>query len=300
MAGSQSNSSVAPVGQAPRPARRGVSGLVVALLVVASLAIGLVVGFVAYPHIPLPGSSAALPGKATVSEAELDLPMGSYTYEGKKTTVSVRDAILESTTVEAARNSDGTYDIPSADAVLSIARNQVLAADAEERGITATEEDAAAYAEETLGTRDFSQIASSYSMDATQVAELMRRSAVLKKLRDSVITTQAYVEPRAPEAPAAGDEDTPTAEYASYIISLLGDEWDSNANTWARADGPFRTQLKDYTISNDSATYSAAQAAYYVAYTQYSSTQQQVSTEWTDYVNGLLSNVTVELATLVA
>lgn len=89
-------------------------------------------------------------------------------------------------------------------------------------------------------------------------------------------------------------------EYADYIMGLMGDEWDAAANTWAREDGPYHEKLVNFTISNDGATYSAAQEAYFVAQTQFVAGGQGASTEWTAFVNAILSNVTVELNTLVA
>lgn len=277
------------------------AGLVPMLIVaVVALAVGLVAGVLVGPHLPGRQVEAELAGRTSVGEDELDRVLGTYTFRGERIAVTIRDAILEATSLDAARNSDGTYDVPSVDTVLSIARNHVLEADAQERGLTASEEDARAYALQTLGTEDFAQIAAGYSMDQEQVVELMTRSALLGKLRDQVVTTTAIAEPASPQTPEDGKENEPSGVYASYILGLVGDEWDANANAWAREDGPYREQLKDYTISNESATYAAAQAAYFVAYSQYSQVQQQISTEWTTYVNGLLSDVPVELVTLVA
>lgn len=270
------------------------------LLMAVSLALGVVVGFLVYPHIPVPGTQASLPGRTTVTEAELDTPLGTYAYKGDRTVVTVREAIEESMSLDSARNADGTYTIPSVDAVLSIARNHFLQLEADSRGIVASDEEAAAYALETWKTDDMAVIAASYNMTEDQVRELMRRAATIKKLRDEVVTTEHIAEPTPPEAPEAGKEDEPMPQYAEYIMGLVGDEWDANANSWAREDGPFHDQLKNFTVSNDSATYSAAQAAYYVARTQYAAVEQQISTEWTTYVNQILSEVTVELGTLVA
>lgn len=268
--------------------------------VVVALLLGAVGGVVAGPYLPTGKSAATLSGKTTVDEGGLDEVMGTYTVKGERFSVTVRDAILESTTLEQAKNADGTYDVPSVDTVLSIARNHVLEEEAEQRGLTANEEDAKAYAQQTLGTQDFAEIAAGYSMSQEQVVELMTRSALLNKLRGQVVTTTPMDEPMPPATAEAGKENEPQAQYATYILGLVGDEWDANANSWARADGPYRQQLSNYTISNESATFAAAQEAYYVAYAQYSKVQQQISTEWTNYANSLLADVTVELVTLVA
>ncbi len=283
-----------------RRRRRRSAAIRTILLMLVALAVGVAVGVFAYPMIPFPGTQASLPGRTTVTEAELSMPLGVYTYHGNNTVVTVREAIEESMSLEAARNADGTYTIPSVDAVLAIARNHFLLLEADSRGIVASDEDALAYARDTWQTDDLSMIAASYSMTEDQVKELMKRAATIRKLRDEVVTTEAMAEPTPPEAPEAGKEDEPMDTYAAYIMGLVGDEWDANANSWARQDGPFFAQLKNFTISNDAATYSAAQAAYYVARTQYAAVEQQISTEWTTYVNQILSEVTVELGTLVA
>lgn len=286
----------------PVDAQQKKSSVSVAVIgfVIGALIIGAVGGYFASNFIHAPQSSSGFAGKTTLAESELDTVMGTYTFEGERIPVTVREAILETSSLETAKNSDGTYDVPSVDTVLAIARNHVLTVDAQDRGLTASEEDAKAYAKETLGTDDYAQIAAGYGMSVEQVGELMLRSALIGKLRDVVVTTPAMVEPAAPETPADGKEDDPQPQYARYILDLVGDEWNPNANSWARNDGPYREKLKDYTISNEAATYSAAQAAYFVAYAQYSQTQQQVSSEWTAYVNESLVNVPMELVTLVA
>ena len=275
------------------------------LLMLVALAAGVAIGLFVLPRASVPapvtGSKTliSLPGRIAVTEDELDTPMGTYTYKGTETTVTVREAIEESMSLDAARNSDGTYDIPSADAVLSIARNHFLLEDAKARGIAASDEDALAYAKEVWGTDDLAVIAASYSMTQDQAKKLMKESATIKKLRDAVVATKEPAAVKEPAAPEGGKEDEPMPEYGAYIMELVGDEWDEGKNTWAREDGPYFAELKNYTISRDGATYSAAKAAYGVALTQSAATEQQTSTEWTTYVNQILSDVTVQLGTLV-
>lgn len=270
------------------------------IVLVAVLVVGGLVGSFAYNALPLPGSSSELSGKTTVDESQLDAVMGSYEYNGTTYNITVRDAINESSSLDSAKNDDGTYNIPSSDTILSLARNQIMLKAADDQGITATDDEVASYAESTIGSSDYATIASSYSMDEDHVKELMTDSCKIKKLHDQVVTDTVPDRPDAPTSPADGAEDTPTADYAQYIINLAGDEWDSDNNTWARTDGPYYAALNSYTISNDSATYDAAQAAYYVAYSQYSSAAQQAQQQWTDYANGLLSSANLELNTLVA
>ena len=285
---------------------RRINVLRTVLLMLVALMAGVAVGLLVLPRasVPAPVSGSktliSLPGRLTVSENELDTPMGTYTHKGTETTVTVREAIEESMSLDAARNADGTYDIPSADAVLAIARNRFLLADAKDRGIEASNEDVVAYAKEVWGTDDLSVIAASYSMTQEQAQKLMKESATIKKLRDTVVATKEPADVKEPPAPEGGREDDPMPEYGAYIMGLIGDEWDEGKNTWAREDGPYYAELKNFTISKDGATYSAAKAAYDVALTQNATTEQQTSTEWTTYVNQILSDVTVQLGTLVA
>ena len=53
-------------------------------------------------------------------------------------------------------------------------------------------------------------------------------------------------------------------------------------------------------FTSDSATYSQAETAYYVAYQAYSQTSSDSSAKWTAYVNNLLSNATISISTLVS
>ncbi|MGN9235284.1 hypothetical protein ACTM8Z_08380 [Atopobiaceae bacterium HCP3S3_D6] len=280
-----------------RSSKRGGKGAGARLAVVAVVCL-LVGGFVGYRFVG--DATAPLSGKTTLSEGQLDTVLGTYTYKGEKHEVTAREAILETTTLDAAKNDDGTYNVPSVDNVLSIARNGIVAQDAADRGVTVSDDEVASYAQSTIGSSDYATIASTYGMDEDQVKSLMTSSATMKKLHDQIVTVSVPSVPDAPSSPASGQESTPTAEYASYIINLVGDEWDSNANTWARTDGQYYAALSSYTISNDSATYDAAQAAYYVAYSNYSSANSEATSQWTNYVNGLLSNATISLGTLMA
>ena len=158
----------------------------------------------------------------------------------------------------------------------------------------------AAFAEQMFGTSDYATIASNYGIDEEIAKATIADSATMSKLRDAVVSTPLPDVPTAPAEPEEGAEDTPTADYASYIIGLLGDEWDSEAGTWARQDGDYYATLSSYEITNDSATYAAAEAAYQVASNNYSEVATQVSEEWVAYTRNLLSNATVQVGSLVA
>lgn len=272
---------------------------VLVLAVVIALVVGVCGGILAYRTLPLPGSPVALSGSTTVSEGQLDTVIGTYTYNGETHDITVRDAIEENSSLDAAKNDDGTYNVPSADTVLATARYQILDLEAQSQGISVSDEDMSDYAKSTFGSDDYATIASTYSMDEDQVKEIVRQSTAMKKLHDQIVQGDAPTAPTAPTAPADGQEDTPTADYAQYIINLVGDEWDSDNNTWARTDGDYYAALSSYTISNDSATYDAAEAAYVVAQQKYSTAVTAYNNQWSNYVNGLLSNASLSLGTLV-
>ena len=285
-------------------------------IAVAALVVGILLG-----RFALGGGAAGALNKATLTEAELNTVVGTYTYNGKSNSLTARQVIEQNSTLDSAKDADGNYKMPSADNVLSVARNMVIASEADARGITVSDDDLSSYAEDTLGTSDFASIATSYGMDEETVKALLRQSAQMSKLRDEVVSTddagEAPEAPKTPEVPTKDEEGNDlseeaktaaqeeankavTKEYADYIIKLAGDEWDAEAGKFKSEDGPYATALADYEVKKDGASYEAAQAAYYVAYQDYSTKQSEISTQWTDFVNGLLGNSSISISTMVA
>ena len=278
--------------------RAGLAALPVAGWVVICVAL-LIVGVLA-GHFLLGGTSGvSLNGRTALSAGELDSTIATYTFDGKTTNVSAREVLEEvqgSTTIPA--NEDGTYNVPSASDVLSYVQNEILVADAEARGLSVSDEEISEYASSSLGTDDLASIAEQAGMDEQAVKDVLRENLLASKLQQAVTTVTLPEQPTAPEEPADGEEDKATEEYASYVIALLGDEWDSEANDWARTDGTYYATLSGYEISNDAATYAAASAAYSVASTAYQDATTQVKEEWSAYTDSLLSRATVQLGSL--
>jgi hypothetical protein len=265
---------------------------------IVCLAIGVVLG-----KFVLSGHNTADPlNKVTLAESELDTVVATYTYGGEKHQVTARDVIEDASSLEAELNEDGTYALPTADNVLAYARNKIIIGEAESRGITVTDEDISAYAMEMLGTDDFAAIASTYGLSEDVAKRMLGESAMMKALRDQILADTATVEMPAnpPAEPEDGNHDATSKEYADYVIALLGDEWDAENNTWARTDGQYYATLQTYPISNEEASYEAAQQAYYVAYMAYANATSNSSQAWTDFVNGLLGSASIEIATLCA
>jgi uncharacterized protein YneF (UPF0154 family) len=276
--------------------KKVVSMPVAIIVAVACVVVGALLGYFVIGNL----TSNQVSGKTTLTEDQLDTTVGTYTYNGKSYTISARDAITSSSSLDSAKNDDGTYNMPSASTILSKAQNGILSLEVEAQGIEVTDDDISSYATSTLNTDDYSSIASQYSLDEDSVKDILRQSCGVKKLYDQVVTTTVTTSPTAPTAPSDGNNDEATADYGAYIVNLLGDEWDSTNNTWARTDGPFYSSMSSMQFTSDSATYPQAETAYYVAYQQYSQSSSNASTQWTDYVNGLLSKASITIDSLVS
>ncbi len=241
------------------------------------------------------GSKGA--GTAELSKDQLDATVASYTYNGKKTNITAREAIKSQYSLSSVKTDDGKYTAPSADTILSYVRNQILLDDAESRGITVTAKEMKKYAKQTIGISSYKTMASQYGVTKAQAKEIVRQSCVLQKLYKKVTPSTNATAPTAPDEPA--DEDNQTDDekkaYAEYIIKLAGKEWDSKKGTWKSTDGTYATALSGEEFTADSATYSQAMTAYYTAYQQYSSKTSKASNKWTDYVNDLYANASIEI-----
>lgn len=242
------------------------------------------------------GSPSAAP--AALTEEELDGVVGNYTYAGESFPITAREAIEDSTSVEAVRNDDGTYAAPTADMILTYARNQILGRLVEQAGIEVSDEELEAYAEQALGTGDLAEIASYYQMDEDQARRIVADAVSVAKLREQVVGPAATA-PQPPEAPAddAGASDA-TEGYGAYVVGLLGESWDGDSQTWANTDNAYYQALSGSDFNGSVASYQTAQTAYYVAYALY---QQQAADQyaaWTDYVNGYLGQGTISIETL--
>ena len=264
-------------------------------IAVATLVVGVLAG-----HFLLGGAgTVSLGGRTTLGPGELDATVATYTANGTTTAVTAREVLEEvqgSPTLTA--NEDGTYDVPAASDVLSYVQNEVILADAAARGLTASDEEVDAFVTGTMGLADMAEVASNYGISEDAARSMIEDAVVLSKLQSEVTTAELGDYPTAPAEPAEGEEDAATPEYADYVIGLLGDEWDADADDWARTDGTYYATLSGYEISNDAATYAAASAAYSVAANEYQTASAQLNEEWNAYTDGVLSKVTVQLGTL--
>ena len=244
------------------------------------------------------GATGSLNGRTTLSEGELNTPIASYTYNGQTKEVTAREVIENTSGLDAAKQSDGTYAVPAADKIIGYVRNALVVAEAQSKGITVTDDEVNNYMQTNFKTTDVSQIASKFNISEDAAKKQINDAVIMKKYRDSVLTTTLPDAPQAPTAPEDGNSETTSQEYAQYIIGLAGDEWDAKNNTWASQDGDYYKQLSAYSISNDSASYAAAQTAYQVAMSKYSAVASKASQEWSQKINEILGKASIAVYSL--
>lgn len=245
------------------------------------------------------GATGSLNGRTTLSEGELNTPIASYTYNGQTKEVTAREVIENTSGLDAAKQSDGTYAVPAADKIIGYVRNALVVAEAQSKGITVTDDEVNNYMQTNFKTTDVSQVASAYKLSEDVAKKLIHDAVIMKKYRDSVLLTTTLPDaPQAPTAPEDGNSETTSQEYAQYIIGLAGDEWDAKNNTWASQDGDYYKQLSAYSISNDSASYAAAQTAYQVAMSKYSAVASKASQEWSQKINEILGKASIAVYSL--
>ena len=238
-------------------------------------------------------------GSATLTEDQLDSVVATWTFDGATNKITARQAIESQYSLDTVKDENGTYPTPSADVILAHARNQVLLKEAEKRDVKIDDKELAAAAEDTLGTSDFSTIASQYQVTEDQAKEIVRQQVTIQKLYKTIVK-DAPTAPAAPEEPENGDSAAVSAEYAAYIIDLAGKEWDKEAGTWASPDGTYATALAGEEFTADSASYAQAQKAYAAAYQDYAKHAADSNQSWTEYVNTLFAKADITLYGLFA
>lgn len=238
-------------------------------------------------------------GSATLTEDQLDSTVASYSYNGKKSDITAREAIESQYSLDKVKNSDGNYTAPSADAILSYVRNKILLDAAEDEGITVSSKEMKKYAEESIGTSDYGTMAKQYGVSKDQAKQIVRQSATLQKLYKKKAGDSASM-PTAPTEPTDGNKETASKDYADYIINLAGDEWDSSKGTWKDENSTYAKAFANDAFTADSATYKQAMTAYYTAYQQYSSQASSASSKWTGYANGLYAKANISIYGLFA
>ncbi len=242
------------------------------------------------------GFGAKGAGTATLTEDQLDSAVATWTYNGATKNITAREAIESRYSLDAVKSTDGTYAAPSGEMILGYARNQILVSEAENRGLSVSDEDLETYANERLGTTDFAAIAKQHGVSEDQAKQIVRENALIGQLYEQIVPdVSGATMPEAPAEPADGNEKALTKDYADYIISLLGKNWDSEKATWASEDNEYYAALKDSTFTAEGASYADAQTAYIVAYQLYAKEAQTAKQAWTTFASELYAKANVNL-----
>lgn len=245
--------------------------------------VGLLVGFYFL------GSGFTMVGRTSISEAELDQPVGIYIVNGVPNIISAREVLDSGNGLSQSLKEDGTYAYPTAEEVLAAVRTAVLNGEVTARGITISDEDMKEYAEQQLGTSDYSYIANYYGLDEASVQTFVRQAVGINKLRQEIT---GVADQLAPTAPEQGQD---VASYKSYILNLLGDNWDAENNTWANEDNGYYEALGGDAFNPDAATYEQASMAYSIASEKYQADSAAAADTWNGFVNDVLKNCQVRI-----
>ena len=260
--------------------------------VIAAVVIAGIVGYL----VGSGGFSPSAVSSAVLSEGQLGDTVASYSFRGARHDVSAQEAIESEYSLSTIQNEDGTYPAPSAETIISYVRNTILLDEAASRGIEISDEDLDAFAESMLGTTDYTTIADQYGVTEDQARQIMRESATIQRLQEQIAPGYTTLSgPSEPTAPADGNTESSSAEYAQYILDLVGDAWDAEAGTWAESDNSYSVALGDIDLASGSATYEQAVTAYYVAYQNFVADATELSNAWAEFTNNLYAEADITL-----
>lgn len=271
------------------------------VLLVVGLVLGVLIGYMGFRLLGGSASGLVVPDKGRITEDQLDKPIASFTYNGKKTKITAREVMSELGDISKQKGQDGTYRMPPAETTLAYARNSIMLAEVASRGIEVSDAEMKEYLQKYVGVDDVTSMAQQFNMSEEQATKIVKESAAMEKLRMSIVgTSPEQSAPQPPIAPAAdADQDAVTPEYATYIIGLLGDEWDASKGTWAREDGQFYQALKDQNFTAEGATYQTAQVAYFIASSKYQESANKLNEAWTNFLNEAFSKSNITIGNLV-
>lgn len=267
--------------------------------IVAGLAGCLVAGaLLGYVNAPDVRQSSL--GVTEVASSDTSRVIATYTWKGKTHDVTIGDYAKWAGTA----SSSGSYQVPAASNVTTYVQAQVMDQVAKDEGIDVTNDDIDAYAKDTLGATDIDTLASNYSMSADDLRDLLRQTVRQSKLREKVAGKVDVTVPSAePTAPEDGKDDATSKDYADYIVKAVGDAWDKDANGgkggWKDSSSAIAKAMADYDVTNDSASYKAAEACYKELSSEYTAKSSEVSADWSSYQNKTLKDVEIDLRAAV-
>lgn len=257
--------------------------------VVALVVIGGLVAAVGLGYLRLPYSNP------TSLEGELsdDTVIARYEYDGTAHEVTAAEYLASSAALQEGWNGEGGPDqIYLSEYIL----NEVLADEAKAAGITASDEEVTDYIQANYPGDSAKNAAEQLGITEKVLRAQAANAPLIDGLRDQVLSQTGTEGETGIEAPAldlSSDPDAPNATYGAYIVKLLGDAWDTDADTWATTEGPLYEALSGETFTSESATYQQARLAYDAALASQSDGQASVSDAWLDYRSDVMSRITM-------
>lgn len=239
-------------------------------------------------------------GVTEVASSDTSRVIATYTWQGKTHDVTIGDYAKWA----GLASSSGAYQVPAASNVTAYVQAQVMDQVAKDEGIDVSNDDIDAYAKDTLGATDIDTLASNYSMSVDDLRDLLRQTVRQSKLREKVAGKVDVTVPSAePTAPEDGKDDATSKDYADYIVKAVGDAWDKDANGgkggWKDSGSAIAKAMADYDVTNDSASYKAAEACYKELSSEYTTKSSAISADWASYQNKTLKDVEIDLRSAV-
>lgn len=238
------------------------------------------------------GGDAPTLSEGVVDADGLDAEMVRYEHGGQSVSLSVRDVIELTGSLDSM--ADGaSYRIPSAEKALEAVRNDLVLAEAARQGIDVSDGDVLDYVSETYGLATVDELARQVGLDVDETERQLRERLLIGTLKKNVTgdrTPDAVVEPFSPDD---GDPQAMLESYALYIRSLVGDEWDDEAAGWRDPNGTFAREFADMPFDGATASYDMAQRAYDAVRRRNEEIQQSVDGAWSDYVNEMFRETTI-------
>lgn len=262
-----------------KPKKKVPLSVTVAIAIIVALVCGFGGFFASGPINASTHSSSA-----TLSGDQLNNVIASYIIDGKSANVTAQEVISGT---GASANTDGSYSAPTASTITSYVQNKILNDEADKRGITASDDEAKAYAESSLGTSDYDSVGQQYGLSGQQVKDMMAQTVKTNKLVNEVVGFDTTT-PTEPTDPGKSKRSKKTEEFGSYVVDLLGKAgvWDSSTGTWSNTDNDYYKTLGEG-FDGKTASYKQAKKVYDTYYKDYQTKMSQASTDWQNYTSDL-------------
>lgn len=260
-------------------------------IVGAIVAIGGLVAAVGLGYLRLPYSNpSSLEGKLADGTV-----IARYEYDGTAHEVTAAEYLASAAALQEGWSGEGGPDqIYLSEYIL----NEVLAEEAKAAGITAADDAVTDYIQANYPGDSVKSVAEQLGITEKALRAQAASALLIDGLRAQILSqagTDAGDETgiEAPVLDLTSDPDAPNATYGAYIVRLLGDAWDTDADAWATTEGSLYEALSDEMFTSESATYEQARLAYEAALASQSDDQTSESDAWQDYRADVMSRITM-------